>query len=107
MAFKSQNLGLFTSSTGTSGFLTYTTGDDTVAAVKGNGFWATDLSGAANAQDKRARDSAETFVKKQRPAAGRGVPILILGATDGMEMDEAYLHTDGRIRMRGGNWNIT
>ena len=107
MAFKATELGVFPSATGTGGFLSYLAEDDTLAQVKGAGFWNTDLSGVADAANLKARTAAEDFVAKQSPD-NVGVPILMRGnAATGQEWDTAYLHTDGRIRLRGANFNIS
>ena len=103
MAFKAKELGVLTSSTGTGGMLTYLAEDDTLTQVKAPGFWSSAVTGG----DAKARRAAEDFVSLQSPDSV-GVPILVRGnGTTGMEMDVAYLHTDGRIRLRGGNSNVS
>ena len=107
MAFSRKSLNLATGSSGVAGVIVYTSATDALATIKGNGYWSSDL---ADAGDMRARGAAESFVEDQRVAATRGVPICMLSgaaAGGGMEWDEAYLHTDGRIRIRGGEYNIT
>ena len=103
MAFDVKGLALHSSSTGGGGFLSYSTADDPIATVKGNGYWSTTLS---ETKDQRARRSAESFIEHQRPAATR-VSRSCSWQSDALEWDEAYLHTDGRIRMRGGDWNVS
>ena len=79
---------------------------DTVAQIKANGYWSAAISETADPENYHGRRALESFVESQRTKSDNGVPILIRGS-DGLEWDEAYIHSDGRIRMRGGNWNIT
>ena len=107
MAFDREKVGMFPSTTGTGGLLTYTTNDDGLGDVKADAFWNRDLTGAADRDQLHARKAVEDFVRKQRPASGRGV-TMIVNANDGQEVIEVNVGGDGRIKPnRTAGWIVT
>ena len=101
MAFKRKNMQLIPGG-GDTGLIIYSD-NAALNTIKGNAYWATSVTG----EDADARLQLEAFVKRYQVGTGStgSVPITIVG-NNGMDMDAAYLHTDGRVRIRGGAYSL-
>ena len=97
MAFDANGLGIHVSSTGRGGFLTYYSDVDGKGTGAGNighaDYWKTDLSGADQAANLRARSAAEDFVAQQAANPGdafRGGVIMYVIGNDTTQAGATY-----------------
>ena len=94
MALDQNVIGMHVSSTGYGGMLVIDDPNNTVTEIKADDYWAKGTSETESV--RKARESTEAFVRRNRRTSARGVPVMIYGSGS-FEGGIAFVGASGRV----------